>query len=83
MNYLLSELLNDIDLSSKQNVGHLFNSIQDRCVCVCVRGGGVRVGGWGRQKGPLTSFVTVTFANVGISFQNSLTFSFNPFTTPV
>ena len=68
MNYLLSELLNDLALSSKQNVGNLFNSIQDR---------------WGRQKDPSTSFFTVNFANVGINLQNSLTFSFNPFPTPV
>ena len=41
--------------------------------------------GWGvqSQKGPPTSFSPVTSANVGISLQNFLTFSFNPFATLV
>ena len=33
---------------------------------------------WG-QKDPLTSFSSVTSTNVGISPENFLTFSFNPF----
>ena len=33
---------------------------------------------WG-QKSPATSFSPVTSTNVGISLQNLLTFSFNPF----
>ena len=49
-----------------------FNHIQD--------GGG---GGEGGQKGPLTSFSPVTSRNVGISSQNFMTFSFNPFATLV
>ena len=36
-------------------------------------------GGGGAQKFPPTSFSPVTSTNVGISFQNFLTFSFNPF----
>ena len=35
--------------------------------------------GGGGQKGPATSFSSVTSTNVGISPQNFLTFSFNPF----
>ena len=34
-----------------------------------------------RPKAPLTSFSPVTSTNVGISPQNFLNFSFNPFTT--
>ena len=37
----------------------------------------------GRQKGPSTSFSPVTSTNIGISPQNYLTFSFNPFITLV
>ena len=37
----------------------------------------------GGQKGPSTSFSPVTSTNVGISPQNFLTFSFNPFVTRV
>ena len=37
--------------------------------------------GKGGQKGPPTSFSSVTSENVGISPQNFLTFSFNPFDT--
>ena len=37
----------------------------------------------GGQKGPPTSFSTVTSTNVGISPQNFLTFSFNSFATLV
>ena len=37
----------------------------------------------GRQKGPPISFSSVTSTNVGISPQNFLTFSFNPFATLV
>ena len=48
------------------------NSIQDRG-----EGGGRGV------KKPPTSFSSVTSANVGISPQNFLTFSFNPFATLV
>ena len=33
----------------------------------------------GAKKAPTTSFSPVTFTNVGISPQNFLTFSFNPF----
>ena len=44
-----------------------FNPIQD--------GGG--------QKGPRTSFSSVTLTNVGFGPQNFLTFSFNPFSTLV
>ena len=44
-----------------------FNPIQD--------GGG--------PKGPSTSFSPITSTNVGISPQNVLTFSFNPFATLV
>ena len=47
-----------------------FNPIQDG-------GGQWRAG----QKGPPTSFSPVTSTNVGISPQNFLTFSFNPFAT--
>ena len=36
-----------------------------------------------RKKGPPTSFFPVTSTNVGISPQNFLTFSFNPFATLV
>ena len=47
-------------------------------------GGG---GGWGGvvrgQKGPPTSFSSVTSVNVEISHQNFLSFSFNPFITLV
>ena len=39
--------------------------------------------GDGGQKGPRTSFSPVTSTNVGISAQNFLTFSFNPFATLV
>ena len=35
----------------------------------------------GGQKGPPTSFSTVTSRNVGISLQNYLNFIFNPFVT--
>ena len=35
----------------------------------------------GREKDPPTSFSLVTSTNVGISPQNLLTFSFNPFAT--
>ena len=35
------------------------------------------------QKGPSTSFSPATPTNVGISPQNFLTFSFNPFATLV
>ena len=35
------------------------------------------------KKGPPTSFFPVTSTNVGISPQNFLTFSFNPFATLV
>ena len=42
------------------------------------QGGGVQ-----GQKDPSTSFSPVTSANVGISLQNFLTFSFNPFATLV
>ena len=35
--------------------------------------------GWGGQKGPPTSFSPVISTNVGISLQNFLTFSLNPF----
>ena len=38
-----------------------------------------RIWGEGGQKGPATSFSSVTSTNVGISPQNFLTFSFNPF----
>ena len=41
-----------------------------------------RMGGWGK-KDPPTSFSPVTSTNVGISLQNFLTFSFNPFATLV
>ena len=37
----------------------------------------------GGKKAPLTSFSSVTSANVEISPRNFLTFSFNPFTTLV
>ena len=37
----------------------------------------------GEQKAPSTSFPPVTSTNVGISSQNFLTFSFNPFSTLV
>ena len=37
----------------------------------------------GRQKGPPTSFSSVTSTNVGFGPQNFLTFSFNPFATLV
>ena len=43
----------------------------------------VQDGGGGGQKGPPTSFSSVTSTNVGISPQNILTFSFNPFHTLV
>ena len=46
---------------------HLLNPIQDG----------------GSKKAPATSFSPVTSTNVGISPQNSLTFSFNPFPTLV
>ena len=36
---------------------------------------------WGKQKGPDTSFATVTSANVEISPKNFLTINFNPFAT--
>ena len=51
-----------------------------------VGGGGGVVGGGrggGGQKDPPTSFSPVTSTNVGISPQNFLTFSFNPFATLV
>ena len=35
------------------------------------------------QKGPSASFFPVTSTNVGVSHQNFLTFSFNPFATVV
>ena len=34
-------------------------------------------------QAPLTSFSSLSFTNVGISPQNFLTFSLNPFTTPL
>ena len=37
----------------------------------------------GGAKGPSTSFSPITSTNVGISPQNVLTFSFNPFATLV
>ena len=37
----------------------------------------------GGQNGPPTSFPPATSTNVGITSQNSLTFSFNPFATLV
>ena len=40
-------------------------------------------GGVGVKKAPTTSFSLVTSTNVGISSQNLLTFSFNPFPTLV
>ena len=42
-------------------------------------------GGWGGggKKAPPTSFSSVTSTNIGISPQNFLTFSFNPFATLV
>ena len=42
--------------------------------------GGVGGGGEG-QKDPLNSYLPVTSTNVGISPQNFLPFSFNPFPT--
>ena len=41
-----------------------------------------RMGGGG-EKAAATSFSPVTSTNVGISLQNFLTFSFNPFATLV
>ena len=49
----------------------IFNPIQD---------GGGRGGG---AKRPTTSFSPVTSTNIGLSSQNFLTFSFNPFATLV
>ena len=40
-------------------------------------------GGWGWQKGPPTSFFSVTSTKVGLSPQNFLTFSVNTFATVV
>ena len=48
------------------------NSIQHGC-------GGGGGGGWGVKKGPPTSFSSATSANVGISSQNLMNFTFNPF----
>ena len=50
----------------------IFNPIQD--------GGGA---GGGGAKRPTTSFSPVTSTNIGLSPQNFLTFSFNPFATLV
>ena len=43
----------------------------------------IQDGGWGGAKSPLlpTSFSPVTSTNIGISPQNFLTLSFNPFAT--
>ena len=37
----------------------------------------------GEQKGHSTRFSPITYTNVRVSPQNFLTFSYNPFTTPV
>ena len=57
-----------LNFYSAVNVNH----IQD--------GGGAAGGG---QKGPPNRFSPVTYANVGISRKNFLTFSFNPYATLV
>ena len=43
----------------------------------------LQFGGGGQKSYPPTSFFPITSANVGISPQNFLNFTFNPFTTPV
>ena len=47
--------------------------------CVCVWGGGGEGGGGREKTPPLVS--SLTSANLGISLQIFLTFSFKPFTT--
>ena len=51
-------------IKSHSDAVDYFNPIQD--------------GGWGK-KAPPTSFSPVTSTKVGISLQNFLTFTFNPF----
>ena len=46
-----------------------------------IQDGGGRGGGGGDKKATANSFSSVTSANVGISPQNILTFTFNLFTT--
>ena len=51
------------------HIDNTFNPIQD--------------GGWGAKNAPCTSFPLVTSTNTGISPENFLNFSFNPFATLV
>ena len=60
----------------QQNSSYLQKELTSNPIQMGGRGGG-------GQKVPRTSFSPVTSTNVEISPQNFLTFSFNPFTTPV
>ena len=54
--------------------------VSSLCLTILRGAGG---GGEGVKKAPPNRFSSVTSANIGISLQNFLTFSFNPFATLV
>ena len=57
--------------------------LQSRFILSFIQLDSILDGEGGAQKGPPSRFSLLTYINLGISLQNFLTFSFNPFATMV